>query len=157
MKKFFVWTFLSFTFLFSINIVKAQITSFDVTNYNAEIEPYIADKSVKGKVAIQFTSLKNNLTEIQLNAGNLEIDAVREKRTALKFEKKDALLNITLARVANLNEKREIQIEYHGAPKYGIKFYPAQSQVYTLFSTSGELSCCSGLRPRHPFPTLSQR
>ena len=70
-------TLLSFTLLFSIISIKAQTASFDVTNYDAEIAPNMANKSVKGKVSIQFTSLNNNLTEIQLNAGNLEIDAVR--------------------------------------------------------------------------------
>jgi aminopeptidase N len=151
MKKFFVWIFLSFIFLFSTSIVKAQITSFDVINYDAQIEPDIPNKSVKGKVSIQFTSLKNNLTQIQLNAGNLEIDAARENKTALKFEKKDGLLNITLSNLANLNEKREIEIQYHGTPKYGIKFYPEQSQVYTLFSTSQWMPCVDAPDDRATF------
>ena len=151
MKFFFGKTLLSFGLLFLIISIKSQTALFDVTNYNAQIEPIIANKSVMGKVSIQFISLKNNLTEIQLNTGNLEIDAVRENKTALKFEKKDALLNITLARVANLNEKREIEIEYHGTPKYGIKFYPEQSQVYTLFSTSQWMPCIDAPDDRATF------
>src|ERR1044072_8993866 len=100
--------------------------SFDVINYTAQIEPSIPNKAVKGKVSIQFISLVNNLGEIQLNAGALEIDAVRENKIALNFEKKDSILIVSFRRPAKLNEKRRIEIDYHGVPKYGIKFFSEQ-------------------------------
>ena len=74
--------------------------SFDVINYTAQIEPDIPNKAVKGKVSLQFISLVNNLKEIQLNAGVLEIDAVRENKIALNFEKKDSILIIGFQRPA---------------------------------------------------------
>jgi len=101
----------------------------------------MANKSVKGKVKIQFSSLLNNLGQIQLNSGVLEIDAVYENKGALKFEKKDNLLNVSLSRRGKLNEKRQIEIEYHGTPKSGIKFFPEQNQIYTVFSTSQWMPC----------------
>lgn len=131
--------------------VKAQSASFDVIGYDALIKPDIANKTVQGKVAVRFNSLKDNLADIQLNAGNLEIDAVHENTTALKFEKKESLLNITLTNSAKLNEKRTIEIEYHGTPKYGIRFYAEKSQVYTLFSTSQWMPCVDAPDDRAEF------
>lgn len=124
------------TFLLLFEAVQAQTASFDVISYDSQIEPDISSKTIRGKVALRFNSLANNLVQIQLNSGNLEIDAVREDKTALKFEKKDNLLIIALSRPAKLNEKREIEIEYHGAPHFGIRFFPELKQVYTVFSTS---------------------
>ncbi|MGI8469008.1 MAG: M1 family metallopeptidase [Pyrinomonadaceae bacterium] len=141
---------LTIIFLFAAN-VKAQIASFDVTNYNAEIEPDIAAKSVKGKVIVQFDSLKNSLTEIQFDAGNLEIDAVSENKNSLVFAKQKSLLNVILTRPANLNERREITIEYHGTPKYGISFFPDQKQIYTIFSTSQWMPCVDAPDDRAAF------
>lgn len=149
--------FLLFITLFFIVGAEAQsdvsITpaSFDVINYDAQIEPDMANKSVKGKVKIQFSSLLGNLGEIRLNAGVLEIDAVRENKGSLKFEKKDSLLNVSLSRPAKLNEKRRIEIEYHGIPKYGIKFFPEQNQLYTVFSTSQWLPCVDAPSDRATF------
>lgn len=134
------------TFFFVVG-VKAQSqtasasASFDAINYTAQIEPDIPNKSVKGKVSLQFISLVNNLIEIQLNAGVLEIDAVRENKIALNFEKKDSILIVGFQRPAKLNEKRQIEIDYHGTPKYGIKFFSEQNQIYTVFSTSQWMPC----------------
>jgi aminopeptidase N len=122
--------------IFFMTQADGQTASFDALHYNARIEPDIAAKSVSGQVTLKFNSLKNNLAEIELNAGVLEIDAVSEGKLALKFEKRESLLHITLARPAKLNEKREITIKYHGTPRSGIKFFPDERQVYTLFSTS---------------------
>ncbi len=135
---------------FSIN-VKAQTAPFDVINYDAKIQPDLTNKTVKGEVSIQFISLKDNLIGIQLNAGSLEIDSIREGKHILKFEKKDSLLNITLVSSAKLNEKRIIHIIYHGIPKYGVKFYPEQSQVYTVFSTSQWMPCVDAPSDRATF------
>lgn len=146
-------------FLFAILVFTADIkaqedgasASFDVINYDARIEPDIGKKAVKGQVAIQFTSLKNNLAELQLNAGALEIDEVREGQLALKFEKKEAVLNITLARAANSGQHRKIEIVFHGTPKYGVQFYPEQNQVYTVFSTSQWMPCVDAPNDRATF------
>ena len=137
--------------LFFVIAAKSQTASFDVLNYEAQIEPDISQKSVKGKVSINFSALQNNLREIQLNAGALEIDAAREGKTGLKFEKKDNLLKITLARPAKLNEKREIEIEYHGTPKFGLRFFPERRQIYTLFSTSQWMPCVDAPEDRATF------
>jgi aminopeptidase N len=149
-KHFIKTAFLLMTAFFMTE-AKAQSASFDVTDYDAQIEPDLANKSVKGKVSVKFDSLKNNLSEIRLNAGVLEIDAAREGKIALKFEKRESVLIISLARPAKLNEKREIEIEYHGAPRFGIRFFPDERQVYTLFSTSQWMPCVDAPDDRSTF------
>ena len=37
--------------------------------------------------------------------------------------------------------RREIEVEYHGTPRRGIRFFPEPAQVYTVFSTSQWLVC----------------
>jgi aminopeptidase N len=125
--------------------------SFDVINYAAQIEPDMPNKAVKGKVSIQFVSLVNNLREIQLNAGVLELDAVRENKIALNFEKKDGILIVSFRRPGKLNEKRQIEIDYHGIPKSGIRVFSEQNQIYTVFSTSQWMPCVDAPSDRATF------
>ena len=68
-----------------------------MTNYDAVIAPDLINKSVVGKVLVRFNSLTENLNEITLNAGNLEIDLVQEKLEKLEFEKTENLLKIRFA------------------------------------------------------------
>ena len=46
-----------------------------------------------------------------------------------------------MSRPAKAKEKREIEIEYHGTPGWGIQFFPERTQVYTVFSTRRWLVC----------------
>lgn len=147
MKRFFILLI----FALSFTLAEAQTLTFDVLQYDAQIEPDILNKSVKGKVSVIFKSLTNNLAEIKLNAGSLEIDKVSENNVALKFEKKPNLLIITFSKPAKLNEKRTIEIEYHGVPKFGVRFFPEQNQIYTIFSTSQWMPCVDAPEERAKF------
>jgi len=105
----------------------------DVLHYDATLEPDIAAKSVKGTVRIRFTT---DAREAEFNCGNLTIDSVRLKGTPLKFSVLDHRLKISLPPKA-----REIEMDFHGTPKYGIQFFPDRQQVYTVFSTSQWMVC----------------
>lgn len=124
---------------------------FDVTNYDAEITPELETKSVRGKVIVFFNSLTDNLKEIMLNAGALEIDSVKSGLNDLTFEKKDSLLKIRFLRPLKKNEKFKIEIAYHGKPKYGVQFFPEQNQAYTIFSTSQWMPCVDSPDDRATF------
>ena len=137
MKKAFVILVLAILFV----QIKAQNQTFDVINYDVQIEPDLAKKSVSGKVSVNFNSLTDKLSEIKLSAGALEIDSVMDGKTSLKFEKKDDLLVIQMSKPLNLGEKKQIEISYHGTPKFGVKFYPEATQIYTIFSTSQWMPC----------------
>ena len=110
-------------------------TSLDVLDYNATLEPDIAAKSVKGTVRIRFSSESQ---EAEFNCGELTIDSVRMAGAALKFSVMDHRLRVTFPQGQRI---REIDIEFHGAPRRGIRFFPDRQQVYTIFSTSQWMVC----------------
>ena len=116
-------------------------SEFDVLHYDAQVEPDIANKSITGKVLIQLVSTVTQLKAIDLDCGELTIDSVRESGAPQKFVRNGQRLHILLLRPAKAQEKREIEIEYHGTPRRGIRFFPDREQVYTVFSTSQWLVC----------------
>ena len=108
----------------------------DVLHYSATLEPDFAAKSVKGTVRIRFVT---DIQEAEFNCGDLAIDSVRLAGAALKFSVLDHRLKIALP--PNTGHEREIDVEFHGTPKYGIRFFPDRQQVYTVFSTSQWMVC----------------
>ncbi|NJM53194.1 MAG: M1 family metallopeptidase [Blastocatellia bacterium] len=143
---------LSFTFLICLSfLADAQIKPFDIISYDAEITPTLETKSVTGKVVIQFKSQENNLREITLDAGNLEIDLVIENRKGLPFTKENKSLAIQFPDSLKINEIRQIAITFHGTPKFGVSFFPEQNQVYTIFSTDQWMPCVMAPNDRAEF------
>ncbi|HEX6732382.1 MAG TPA: M1 family metallopeptidase [Pyrinomonadaceae bacterium] len=110
----------------------------DVLHYSATLEPDIAAKSVKGTISIRFL---NESQEAEFNCGDLVIDSVRLAGTSLKFSVVDHRLKISLPPNKRASHAREIEIDFHGAPKWGIRFFPERHQVYTIFSTSQWMVC----------------
>ncbi|HEY0004875.1 MAG TPA: hypothetical protein VGB17_08695 [Pyrinomonadaceae bacterium] len=106
---------------------------FDVLDYEAEIEPDIAHKTVRGKVLVHFKAGAGRLSRIELDCGQLTIDAVRERGAAQKFEQHERRLSVQLQSPAKAYEERAIEIEYHGAPTRGIRFFPERAGLYGLF------------------------
>jgi len=107
----------------------------DVLHYSATLEPDIAGKSVKGTVRIRFVT---DAPEAEFNCGDLTIDSVRLAGAALKFSVVDHHLRVPLPPKMRA---REIEIDFHGTPKRGIRFFPDRQQVYTIFSTSQWMVC----------------
>jgi aminopeptidase N len=105
----------------------------DVLHYSVTLEPDISAKSVKGSVVIRVTTTS---TAVEFDCGALTIDSVREGKAPLQFSVNNHKLRISL-RPGN----REIQVEFHGIPKYGIRFFPDRQQVHTIFSTSQWMVC----------------
>lgn len=115
--------------------------TFDVIHYDAQVEPDIVNKTVAGEVSIKFISRIDNLTEIELDCGDLIIDAVRADGEAQRFARLDRRVSIALSHPAKAGETREIEVDYHGAPRRGIRFFPERDQVYTVFATSQWMVC----------------
>jgi aminopeptidase N len=119
-------------------LIFAQVASaLDVLHYTATLEPDIVAKSVKGTVHIRFVT---DSQEAEFNCGNLAVDSVRLAGAALKFSVADHRLRVSLPN-SRSRSAREIEIEFHGTPKYGIRFFPDRQQVYTIFSTSQWMVC----------------
>jgi aminopeptidase N len=128
-------------FSFSIAIAAAQTSApIDVKHYNISIEPDIPTKTVKGSALIRFASNVNDLTSVEFDSGALEIDSVVQSGAARVFAVKERRLKISVPAM-KARQTTEIEITYHGAPKYGIRFFPDTSQVYTIFSTSQWTVC----------------
>src|ERR1044072_6262458 len=115
--------------LMSVQVARAL----DVLHYAATLEPDIAAKSVKGTVRIRFVA---DTPAVEFNCGDLTIDSVRLGGAALKFSVLDHHLRVSIPKRA-----QEIDIEFHGTPKRGIRFFPDRQQVYTIFSPSKWMFC----------------
>lgn len=119
----------------------------DVIHYAATLDVDIANKSVKGSVLIRF-QLGRGLSTVEFNCGNLTIDLVREKGTPLQFSVNDRKLKISLD---GRQREREIEVKFHGTPRYGIRFFPDRQQVHTIFSTSQWMVCSDDPSDRATF------
>src|SRR5215218_5888004 len=113
----------------------AHGSTLDVFHYSAILEPDIAGKSVKGTVRIRFSTASQ---EAEFNCGDLVIDSVRLAGAPLKFSVLDHRLRVSLPPNART---RQIEIDFHGTPRRGIRFFPDRQQVYTVFSTSQWMVC----------------
>ena len=112
-------------------------TNTDVLDYSATIEPDIANKSVTGSVVIRVLPASN---AVEFNCGDLTIDSVTENNTPLQFSVNDHKLRVSLATAkgegkskdryqSQIKSPREIEVKYHGAPRWGIRFLPDRQQV----------------------------
>jgi aminopeptidase N len=117
-------------------VCQSAFAAQDVLHYSATLEPDIAAKSVKGSVRIRFST---DSQQAEFNCGALTIDAVQLAKTPLKFSVHDHRLSVSLP--SQTTRPQEIDIDFHGTPKYGIRFFPDRQQVYTIFSTSQWLVC----------------
>ncbi len=121
--------------------VQNAVPTIDVLHYNASIEPDILNKTLKGSVRIRFVSRADGLKSVEFDCGDLVINAVQQDKTPRQYSVQDHRLKIELRNTARAGEGLELQIDYHGAPKRGIRFFPDQRQVYTIFSTSQWMVC----------------
>ena len=114
--------------------------SFDVLHYNIKLEPDIPNKTLTGNVSIRLMSNIDNLTSVEFECGDLSIDVVKQKEVTRPFTVKDHRLKVNVPPM-KARDVIEVQIAYHGSPKRGIRFFPDNSQVYTIFSTSQWTVC----------------
>lgn len=125
----------------SVGATAGHPTPFDTTHYDLQVEPDISARTVKGRVVIRLVARAKRLATVELDRGELMIDSVRERGRPQKYETRERRLLVTLSRPAGAGEQRELEVEYHGAPRSGIRFFPEEGQVYTVFSTSQWMVC----------------
>ena len=121
--------------------------SVDVIDYSTRLEPDITSKSVKGTVSIRFTTAEKI---VEFECGDLIVDSVVENGKLVEFSVNNHKLKVSLAagqggrnnkRPIETSNETKIEINYHGTPKWGIRFFPDRNQVYTIFSTSQWMVC----------------
>lgn len=114
----------------------APARDIDVRHYVARVEPDLKTRSVKGEVSVRFVATVDSTDLIVLDRDGLDIDRVREGERSLSFDQTGRVLKIRLSRPALRGQLREVTVNYHGTPKFGLQFHPERRQVYTLFSTA---------------------
>ena len=112
----------------------------DVVHYDITLEPDIAQKTLSGTTIIKFNSNVQALNSVEFDCGNLTVDSVKQSGTTRQFSIAERHLKVSLSPL-NRGESTDLVIAYHGAPKWGIRFFPDLSQVYTVFSTSQWTVC----------------
>lgn len=128
---------LSLLFISSSTICASN--SFDVLHYDALIVPDMLAQTIAGVVSIKFASRAGNLSEVALDAQELQIEEISENGSALKFEVKEGKVFIQLARVARVGEARTLRIRYQGKPTRGLKFY--EDHLYAAYNTPRWMVC----------------
>lgn len=114
---------------------------FRVLHYTARLDPNLAEKTLRGNETIRVVLLNADARNITFDAGDLIIDAVSRNGRKLPFKKVGKQLHIQLTGTRTANQHLDIQIKYHGAPRFGLEFHPEVDQLYTIFSTSEWLVC----------------
>jgi len=112
----------------------------DVLHYDITLEPNIAQKTLSGTSVIKFNSNVQGLNSVEFDCGNLIVDSVKQSGTPRQFAIADHHLKVSIPPLKK-GQSSELSVAYHGAPKYGIRFFPELSQVYTVFSTSQWTVC----------------
>lgn len=114
---------------------------FEVLHYTARLDPDLSAKTLRGSEKISLVVTTAGVRNIAFDAGGLVIDEVRRRGQELSFEKVGTRLDIQLADAFDAGQRLDIEIEYHGAPRFGLEFHPEADQLYTIFSTSEWLVC----------------
>lgn len=113
----------------------------DVLRYDATVEPNLVEKTVKGRVAIEFVLTSAITHMVEFDIGDLTVDSVTAGGNPMVFSQAAKRLKVELGGPARSSDRRRVEVEYHGAPRYGLEFAPDKSEVYTIFSTSQWMPC----------------
>src|SRR2546428_890226 len=90
-------------------------------NYDVAIplnDELTAITKARAKITIQI--LKDNLAAVDLDFGEMDVDAVSVNGSAAKFDRPPGLLNVQFAKAPDKGSRVGIAIEYHGKPKDGL-------------------------------------
>jgi aminopeptidase N len=129
--------------------VASNVRSFQVEHYGVTLEVDLERRAVRGVEQVRFVAAPGAPLSLALDAGALEIDAVREAGVERSFAKRGAQVFIDLPSVAG--RERTIEIRYHGSAPRGVKFLPQSAQVSTAFATSQWLPCVDSPDERATF------
>lgn len=119
----------------------SPLQDFGVLHYTARLDPDLSEKTLRGSETIRLVLLKADVRNLTFDAGDLVVDAVHQNGRKSSFEKVGKQLTIQLHGTYTQDQHIDIQIKYHGAPRFGLEFHPEVDQLYTIFSTSQWLVC----------------
>jgi aminopeptidase N len=111
-----------------------------VVHYDARLTVDIARGSVAGTVVLTAVGRGNGGDSLQLDSGDLIVDAVTVEGRGVEFSTANHRLDLRTPRLRS-GERLPVSVTYHGQPRGGIRFLADRDQVYTAFSTSQWLVC----------------
>ena len=135
---------LSFTALLLATVIdaNAQTSAASIKRYDVLLEPDILNKALKGSMVITVAMQAGSSAQsLELDCGELTVDRVTYDAKPLRYTQSDRRLRIALPWLSNSDAVRKFKIDYHGAPRRGVRFFPDRMQVYTVFSTSQWMLC----------------
>lgn len=106
----------------------------EIVGYDLQLKPNLADRSIEGTARIRIRISTSSSSLVELSIGSLQIDRVSSSNTPLAYQNMDGTLQIELPE--QLTEESTIAINYHGTPRFGLKFSEDASEVSTAFSTN---------------------
>lgn len=124
----------------AISQPQEKLSKIDALHYSAFIEPDIQTKSIKGKVSIRFTTSGDN-TRFKLDCGDLIIESIRAGEKVIPYESRNSTIILSQKDFGNLKGPYELEILYHGNPRWAMSFFSEPEEVYTVFSTSRWMVC----------------
>lgn len=124
----FVWSALLMALILSCFVTQSfaarterLIGSWKPTNYNVSLA--FNDRLTEitsARAEITILSLKDSLTQIDLDFGELAVDSVTVNQHAAPYERSTGLLNIKLPEPVRRGTSLVVGISYHGKPKDGL-------------------------------------
>src|ERR1051325_3908553 len=85
-------------------------------NIHLNITDY-AGKTINGFTVVTFKSKLDNISELDLDLLELEIDSIKQNNQLLTFTYNDTLIKINLASVVNAGDSSQLTAYYHGSPQ----------------------------------------
>ena len=114
--------------------------AFDALHYAVRLDPDVSAGTLKGREALAVRigtyGVGVPASTLTFDCGELTIDTVHENGAVVPFAREGRRLVLRLQRPARPNERRRFDIEYHGAPRFGLTLLGDRAQAYTTFSTS---------------------
>jgi len=113
----------------------------DIVHYDAKLQVDIDAGRVNGTVVLTAVARESRSGSIQLDSGDLVVDAVTVDGRKAGFSTASRRLTVEWDRHDKGGTRVPVSVTYHGQPRGGIRFFADQQQVYTAFSTSQWLVC----------------
>jgi hypothetical protein len=90
----------------------------DVLNYNVHLDiTDYGNQKIAGSCEIQFVSLKNNVTVLDLDLLQMMVDSVTSQGQLLSSTYNDTLLSVTLPLALNIEDTSSVVVYYNGSPQ----------------------------------------
>lgn len=127
----------------------------DLIHLKLDVTPDFGQQTVSGTATLEFTPIGKPLTEWQLDAIDLEVEAVRGSVEIQDYTSSREHLTVTFAQPIPVGQKCVLEIDYSAEPREGLYFrtaqqgYPAED---THLFTQGEPQLARYWFPCHDYP-----